>query len=71
MSAFEKFRFVDDISIKDLQAALKKCDPSITQSGVFDDPTRNGISAATEKAGLPKTKSLSEESYKMVCAVCI
>jgi hypothetical protein len=71
MSAFEKFRFVDDISIKDLQAALKKCDPSITQSGVFDDPTRNGISAATEKAGLPKTKSLSEESYKMVSAVCI
>jgi hypothetical protein len=71
MTSFEKFRFVDEISIKDLQAALKKCDPSLTPSGVFDGPTRNGIAAAMDKAGLPKSKTLNDKSYEQVSAVCI
>ena len=71
MTAFEKFRFVDDISIKDLQAALKKCNPSVAQTGVFDNATREGIAVAIGRAQLPKSTSLNDQSYKMVSAVCI
>jgi hypothetical protein len=71
LTAFEKFRFVDDISIKDLQATLKKCDPNVAQTGVFDNATREGIAVATARAQLPKSRSLNDQSYKMVGAVCI
>ena len=54
LTAFEKFRFVDDISIKDLQSTLKKCDPNVAQTGVFDNATREGIAVAAARARLPK-----------------
>jgi hypothetical protein len=71
LTAFEKFRFVDDNSIKDLQAALKLCDPNVKPTGLFDEATRNGIAAATVKAGLPKSKTLNDKAYESVSAVCI
>jgi hypothetical protein len=71
MTAFEKFRFVDENSIKDLQTALKKCDQKVALTGVFDDATRGGISAAMVKAGLPESKTLNDKSYEQVSAVCI
>jgi len=71
LTAFEKFRFVDETSIKDLQTALKKCDQKVVPTGVFDDATRNGISAGLKKAGLPEAKTLNDKSYEQVSAVCI
>ena len=37
LTAFEKFRFVDEIAIKDLQKALKICDLNVVPTGVFDN----------------------------------
>jgi hypothetical protein len=72
-TAFEKFRFADEIAIKDLQKALAKCDPNVKQTGIFDKATRNGISAATGRTGstVAKTDRLNDKSYEWVLGVCI
>jgi hypothetical protein len=73
LTAFEKYRFADEIAIKDLQKALAKCDPNVKQTGIFDKPTRNGISAATGRTGstVGKTDRLDDKSYEWVLGVCI
>ena len=42
-TSFEKFRFADEIAIKDLQKALAKCDNNVKETGIFDKATRDGI----------------------------
>jgi hypothetical protein len=71
-TAFEKFRFPDDIAIKDLQNALAKCDPNVKQTGVFDKATRDAISAATGRTGstVPKMDRLDDKSYRWVSGIC-
>jgi hypothetical protein len=72
-TSFEKFRFADDILIKELQRALAKCDKNVTESGLFDTATRAGILAATSKPGsnVAKTDRLNDKSYEWVSGVCI
>ena len=72
LTAFEKFRFVDEIAIKDLQKALKICDSNVVPTGVFDNATRNAISAVTGRpdSGLPKSNKLNNKSYEFISGVC-
>jgi peptidoglycan hydrolase-like protein with peptidoglycan-binding domain len=74
-TAFEKFRFADENAIKELQKTLAKCAPNanVTQTGIFDKATREGISAATGMKGstVAKTNKLNETSYEWVSGVCI
>jgi hypothetical protein len=71
-TAFEKFRFADDIAIKDLQRALAKCDPNVKQTGIFDKATRDGISTATGRSGstVPRTDRLNDKAYEWVSGIC-
>jgi hypothetical protein len=72
-TAFEKFRFADDIAIRDLQKALAKCDANVGQTGIFDRATRDGISAATGRNGstVPRTDRLNDKAYEWVSGSCI
>jgi hypothetical protein len=72
-TAFEKYRFADEIAIKDLQKALAKCDPNVKQTGIFDKATRNGILTATGRTGstVAKTDRLNDKSYEWVLGVCM
>ncbi len=72
-TAFEKYRFADEIAVKDLQRALAKCDANVKQTGIFDKPTRNAILAATGKTGspVPQTDRLNDKSYEWVLGVCL
>lgn len=73
VTAFEKFRFPDDVAIKSFQAALAGCDPSVKPTGIFDSSTRAGILAVTGKTGstVPKTDRLNQRAYEWVSGVCI
>jgi hypothetical protein len=73
VTAFEKFRFPDDVAIKSFQTALANCDPNVRPTGVFDASTRAGIMAATGKTGstVPKTDRLNQKSYDWVSGVCV
>ena len=73
-TAFEKFRFADENAIKELQKTLATmCPERITQTGIFDKATRDGISAATGMKGstVAKTDKLNDKSYEWVSGVCI
>jgi hypothetical protein len=72
-TAFEKFRFADDVAIKALQQTLAKCDPSVKPTGIFDKATRDGISTATGRNGstVPKTDRLNDKAYEWVSGTCI
>ena len=72
-TAFEKYRFADDIAIKDLQKALAKCDANVKPTGIFDKATRDAISATTGRrdSTVPKTDRLNDKSYEWVSGICI
>jgi hypothetical protein len=73
VTAFEKFRFPDEIAIKSFQTALAGCDQNVKPTGIFDGPTRTGISTATGKTGspVPKTDRLTPKAYEWVSGVCL
>ena len=73
VTAFEKFRFPDDVAIKSFQTSLAGCDPNVKPTGIFDGPTRTAISAATGRTGSPvsKTDRLTPKAYEWVNGVCL
>ena len=80
-TSFEKFRFADEIAIKDLQTTLanRKCDPNVKPTGIFDQATRNAImnikanaDATTKRTFIfPDTNKLDAKSYDWVLAFCV
>jgi hypothetical protein len=76
-TAYEKFRFADEVAVRSLQTMLANCDPNLKDKGTgkFDVATRTAIKLAKSKVvGTPLsdagTETLTDKSYIAVSLVC-